>query len=453
MDRVSFLLELHRYTVALRPPFASRGASVLLLAPAMDDSKSVSRGAALRGGMGILKLLDIDAAYRGTVWWHTLAWLLLGVFLGGAMQQIGFVVKKIGGSPALVSMVMTGPQATSLLAVVYAPLLERFEVRSLVALPRLIGAGIFIAIGAFSGPIWLAVCALIATTVLKVGDTFYGRLLGQMYPLQGRGRMQSLPMFVNAAGAAAVSVLAGWILKTGEGAYRLLLPAVGVVGMFSALAVLRIPLHTKIDTPPRTRLRQSLREVARDKPFLMWVLVYSLTSVGFWFTYSALPVFFESVLKFGYLENGIALAVFNAVYCIGFLVCGRILDRFRSLMTMVIGWSLTALGTLIIAVGGSLEWVLVGQALSGLGLAGNDIAWFTVVLEFAPAQSIDRYMGFYMAMFGLRALIGGTISGILMELSSAGSWIALIIASAVMFVGAATMLTFRHKSSSRSAGS
>ncbi len=420
---------------------------MLSYAHAVDSPGCPHKEPATTPRPGLLKLLDIDSSYRATVWPHTLAWLFLGVLGGGALQQIGFIVKKIGGSPALVTLVMIGPYVASLLAIVYVPWLERREVRALVAIPRLLGAGLLGVTYIVSGPIGLGVVFLIAMIVSKVGDTFYGRLLGQMYPLHGTGRMLSLPMFVNAAAAASVAVIAGWILKRNAGAYEWLLPACGAAGVMAALIVWRIPVHRVTGKPPRVSLGASLRQVAGDKAFLRWVLIYSFTSIGFWFSYSALPVFFEGGLGFGYLENGIAVAAFNASYCLGFLVGGRFLDRFRSLLTIMLGWSLVGVGTLMIALGRGFGWVIAGQALAGLGLTGNDIAWYPVVLEFAPSRRIDRYMGFYMTVFGIRALAGGLISGALMELSPVGSWIALIAGSMSMLGGAGMMLAFRRRSS------
>ena len=73
-------------------------------------------------------------------------------------------------------------------------------------------------------------------------------------------------------------------------------------------------------------------------------------------------------------------------------------------------------------------------------LAGNDMTWYPVVLEFAPDHAVDRYMGVYMSVFGFRALLGGVASATMMELSPDGSRMALLAAAGVMALGVAGMV-------------
>jgi hypothetical protein len=67
------------------------------------------------------------------------------------------------------------------------------------------------------------------------------------------------------------------------------------------------------------------------------------------------------------------------------------------------------------------------------------------VLEFAPADRVDRYMGLYMTVFGVRVLLGGLISGTLMELGPMGSRSTLLIASVTVLVGVAGMFALRRR--------
>lgn len=400
---------------------------------------------------GLLKLLGIEPPYRTAVLKHSAAWILFGIFSAGAAQQIGFVIKKTGGSPALVSLVITGTSAVSILTMLYVSYFERYRVRLLVAVPRIIGAALFLAASICREPVGLTITGFFAISISRLGNTFYGRLLSRLYPVRIRGRMQSFPMFLQGAFAAGTSVLAGWALKTAAEAYRWVLPAAGVIGIASAVMVLGFPVgrapepSAAAKPSPRAKLKTILLELGSDKPFLMWALIYSATSLGFWIAHSAKPVYFESVLSFSYLENGIVLAFFNGTYCLSFLLWGRTLDRLRSIITMMTSWTIVGVGTLITVTGRSYGWAIVGEALAGIGLSGNDLAWFTVVLEFAPAGRIDRYMAFYMTIFGVRALIGGIIGGTLMETLASGSQVSLFLGGLVMIFGAAAMLILRNR--------
>ena len=110
---------------------------------------------------------------------------------------------------------------------------------------------------------------------------------------------------------------------------------------------------------------------------------------------------------------------------------------------MLACWTLLGVGTLVMVCAPSYEWALVGQCLSGFGMAGNSLAWYPVVLEFAPVDKVDRYMGVYMTAFGVRVFVAVLISGALMQSGPLGSWDSLAIASAIMLLGVAGMFAMR----------
>lgn len=393
----------------------------------------------------IFQSLSVPREHRSTVRRHTFAWALMGLFVGGAVQQLGFIVRKTGGSPFLVALVTAGPHASALFTVLYASLLERHQARTIVAFCRALFAALFLLAVAVPAPAGLAVMGLAAVMAAKVGDTFYGRLLAGMYPQELRGRLQSLPLFAQALALAGASTLAGRLLTSHETAFRWLLPALAPVGLAAALLILRFPSQPAAAPPPqgaRPSVARVLAEVARDRPFLRWTVIYTVPNLGFWLVYASLPVYFASVLSFDYWQNGVTLAGYNAAYCLGFLVWGRVLDRARSVRTMVASWSLVGVATLMTAAVPSWTAALVGQALSGFALAGNDIAWYPVVLEFAPEHRVDRYMSLYMTAVGVRALIGGVLGSVLMNASHTGSRTALFLAALLMVIGSVGMYLF-----------
>lgn len=403
----------------------------------------------------LLSALGVPPDYRLAVRRHALSWALFGLFSGGVVQQLGFIVRKTGGSPLLVSAVTSGPYAFALFTMLYASLLERSPARAVVASSRGLCAALFLLALLVPAPGGLAAVGLAALVVARIGEASYGRLFSRMYPRELRGRLQSLPMFANALMLSGASILAGSVLRSDDAAFRWFLPAVAPAGIAAALLVLRFPARADPELEPSgggPGIRGAWSEIARDKPFLAWMGVYSVASVGFWFVNASLPVYFASVLRFDYWQNGFTLAVYNALYCLGFLFWGRVLDRARSVRTMLLSWSLIALGTLVTAAGRSYPTALLGQALAGFGLAANDIAWYPVVLEFAPAHRVDRYMGAYMTVYGARALVGGGVSGLLMESSDTGSRTSLFVAALIMASGCVGMLLMRRRMTPPAAG-
>ena len=223
---------------------------------------------------------------------HSGAWLLYGLFLGSVRAQLGFILRTLGAAPALVPLAVNGPFAASLLAVLYVPWFAPYRARSLVAIPRIAGAALLLPAALCTGPFGLAVIALIALTVHHTADVFYGRLLSQLYPAETRGRLLSLPLLVQAAAAACMALAAGWILRDSPSAYRWLVPAGSVLGGMAGVVILRFPVRE--EAPPRERVALGtwLRDVSANRPFLIWTIVYFVTTVGFWLADCAKPVFF-----------------------------------------------------------------------------------------------------------------------------------------------------------------
>jgi len=393
-----------------------------------------------------------DPQYRPTLVRHTVSWLCWGVFAGGVTQQIGFVVRKIGGAPSLVSLTTTGPLFILIFAVLYVPWMERFPSRPMVAATRMAAAGAFLAAAFLATPWQLAAAAILGLSVFRIGDTFYGRFLGLLYPPSALGRMQSFPMFACAAATTIVSVLAGWVLRGGEGAYRWVLPAAGAVGALGASLLFAVPMRRREDPRPPGRVRDAVRDVAADPGFVAWTLVYSVAGIGYWIAMCSLPVYFASVIGMDYLSNGVAQACFMTAYGLSFFPWGRLLDRIRSLPVMTAGWMLVVAGIVTSAAWGSFGWVLAGQVLFGIGLSGNDIAWFPIILEQARGDKVDRYMGFTMSFCGLRAVIGGLGSGLIMELlPGASSRVSLFAAALFICGGIGGMLAIRGRRKARGA--
>ena len=383
--------------------------------------------------------------YRRAVLRHTLAWIFYGAVAGGVVAQLGFVVKRIGGSPALVTVLTIAPRAITLFAFLYVPWLERRPAPGLVSTARGLGCAILLLIVFMSSPLALAVVGIAGIMALQMSETFYGRLLGQLYPAHLRGRLQILPLAAFSIAGALASYAAGHMLDWRSSSYQWVLPAFALAGLIHALLVRRLPVQGHRPPPDRAGLATCLKVALHDRRFLVWTVVYSVTGIGLWIAYAAIPVYFADTLELSYHQNGTALATYHIAFCAGFLLWGGLSDRFGSQAIMAVSWSIIGLGLVCMFFGQSFATAVLGQALLGLGLAGNDITWYMVVLEFAPEDRVDRYMGLYMFFFGVRVLLGGLVAGTLMELMPQGSWIALITATAIILTGSALMFSVLHR--------
>lgn len=288
---------------------------------------------------------------------------------------------------------------------------------------------------------------IVSLMVMQIGHTFYGRLLGQLYPPDMRGRLQVLPLLAFSVAGALAGYGSGWLLDGGPSSYRWVVPGFSVAGVLSSILVMRLPLRASTVPPDRAGLWTCLTIGLHDRRFLLWTSVYSLTTIGFWVAYAATPVYLADILRLSYRENGLTIAAYHVAFCAGFAVWGRAVDRHGAQAVMAASWTVIALGLGCMFIWKNFPAAVLGQSLLGVGLGGNDIAWFVVVLEFAPDDRVDRYMGLYLVFFGARAIIGGLFAGALMTLSPQGSWIALGAGGLCALIGSLLMLAIRRQRS------
>jgi len=141
--------------------------------------------------------------------------------------------------------------------------------------------------------------------------------------------------------------------------------------------------------------------------------------MGFWLAHSTQPVYLAQLLELEYWQFGVALACYNVVFSIGLLVWGRVRDRIGSRPVVAIGYLLSGAGYAVMVGIPRFEAVIAGQILVGVGMSGNNLSRLLAVLEYAPGEKIDRYMGLFMTFYGVRALLGGLIGATLMEITGA----------------------------------
>jgi len=91
--------------------------------------------------------------------------------------------------------------------------------------------------------------------------------------------------------------------------------------------------------------------------------------------------------------------------------------------------------------------VMANTGPIGSGQSGIDISRLLVVLDFAPAGGVDRYMGLFMTLYGVRVLLGGILGAGIMQMSSKGSRTALAVACFVVLSGAVSMMLTSRRAS------
>lgn len=373
--------------------------------------------------------------YKQRQRFHILAAASAGLFAGGLFQYLTFAARRMGASVSMVALLTALPRVAMLTAFLYAHWFDHVPSNRRMATPRIIGALVLMLLTLTTDPFWFVFVGIVGSFFLLVSQTFYGSLLADLYPSTHRGRFLVMPMVAWMVTVMMSNAAAGRLLDLHPGNYRFVFFACALAGVGAGFLFMKIPIApSSAPCEPVTKMKD-LFHVFRDKPFLTWTVIYSITAFPYWLAVPALPIFFNDELMFSYATFGVTQIVFNGAMLLAFLGAGRLVDRWGSPAVMALAWSGIALGLLMLGRCNTLGIVLLAQALHGAGMGLNDMAWYPVILEFAPRDKVSRYMGTYITFCGLRALIGSWLGGVLINSFAGDSRIVLMIAGIAILPG------------------
>jgi MFS family permease len=120
----------------------------------------------------------------------------------------------------------------------------------------------------------------------------------------------------------------------------------------------------------------------------------------------------------GPAELGIALAADAIPIVFLALPLGRAVDRIGTAPLLIGGSFLIAAGSAVIAVTSSLEVLVAGRLLQGIGSSTSWIAALTIVSDLAPPDKRGEKIGTAFAAIGIGSIAGPTLGGVAAEVIS-----------------------------------
>jgi hypothetical protein len=208
--------------------------------------------------------------------------------------------------------------------------------------------------------------------------------------------------------------------RFGPGAFRLVVPAVCVLGAAGVFVYGRIRLrgHRRLlrverDGPrhdrPSVNPASMWRLLRQDRHYASFQLSMSLLGAGNLMLVAPLAIVLKDQFDAGYAQG---IRVLNTVPLIvlPFIVplWARLLARthvvlFRSIHSWVFvaGQSLVLMGVLW----HSMPLLLLAMAVQGAGYAGGSLAWNLGHLDFAPRNKAAQYMAVHVTLNGVRGIL------------------------------------------------
>ena len=117
-------------------------------------------------------------------------------------------------------------------------------------------------------------------------------------------------------------------------------------------------------------------------------------------------------------ELGIALAADAIPIVLLALPIGRAVDRVGSRWLLIGGILLIAAGSAVIAVTSSLEVLVAGRVLQGIGSSMSWISALTIVSDLAPPDKRGESIGVAFAAIGVGSIAGPTLGGVAADVIS-----------------------------------
>ncbi len=245
--------------------------------------------------------------------------------------------------------------------------------------------------------------------------------------------------------AAGVSIVVGMILDRDPGAFRIVYPVIGALGLLYPLALARLPRPEDLPdelVPPAARVpavrplpvpglplgrfgatrllrslgapfREAVATFRADRPFLWFEINFMIYGLAFMMLSPVIPLFFIEELHLAYTQISSARVLIASlgVALLGPLV-GRSMDRYHPVRVCLVAYALMALQPLTLALAGlmpAVSPVVFAYAAFGLysmGMAGVNLTWNVGSIAFAPRGRGGHYQGVHVAMVGLRGLVG-----------------------------------------------
>lgn len=334
--------------------------------------------------------------------------------LDTAYNTFGMIVavQVFAASESAKAVFLSSPRLGLIAAIFVVPLLLRFRstVAQTAALTQIAGGVCFGLSAVFpDSEVWFITGISMGFILFSLQIPLLTQIYRSNYPPQTRGRLYAIASITRALGAVvfsyAAGLLLGWRLET----YPWLLWSFTLMAVASGLLTYGLPA-TPWEVPESAdrSLWRSWKWVQRDHDFRTLLISWMMMGLG---NLIAAALFVE------YLANpahGIGLGADEVAWLTGVVPLvfrlassyhwGVLFDRAPFFVVRIALNLITAASILAFYLGDNVWWWGVGMALTGLSLAGGNVAWSLFVTKLAPEHAVAEYMSVHTFLTGIRGV-------------------------------------------------
>lgn len=334
--------------------------------------------------------------------------------LDTAYSTFGMIiaVQVFAASETAKAVFLSSPRIGHIAALIVVPLLLRFRstVAQTAAVTQIAG-GVCFSISALfprSEELFIAGVSL-GFILFSLQIPLLTQIYRTNYPPQSRGKLYAIASVARAFGAVVYSYAAGWLLGWRLDTYSWLLWSFAIMAFASGFLTYGLPA-TPWEVPESADrgLWRSWKWVGRDRDFRTLLISWMVMGLG---NLIAVALFVEYLAN---PEHGIGLDANKVAWLTGVVPMlfrlvssyhwGVLFDRAPFFVVRIVLNIITAVSILLFYLGDNIWWWGAGMALTGLSVAGGNVAWALFVTKLAPEHAVAEYMSVHTFLTGIRGV-------------------------------------------------
>lgn len=340
--------------------------------------------------------------------------ILGGAYISVVVTFMPIVVRRMGGSPSDVALVVAAPFIGHLLSPLFTFLFAGLRPVRVVAATATASRVVFLTgVLVAATPLMLAMTTVVVFVVAVANIGSYTLLMQGIYPDNERAKAMANVRIGGALAGIASAALAGALID--------IVPASAV---FAAAALVALPgaisffwiRYEPVAVRARRPLKQIAQDVWSDRRYRRLLLAATVFGTGNLMNVAVFPIMLVDHFDASNSFVGAMMVVQSATMIVAYLVWGRIIDRGSSIRLTLVNTVLTLLVPIgYIAAPGT--WALVPvAAIAGIVTAGGELTFFTNIVQLAPRERIGEYAAAQSLLMGIRGTFAPFVASALLGL-------------------------------------
>lgn len=362
-----------------------------------------------------------------------------GIFVSVLVAFMPVVVRRMGGTPTDVAIVVGSPFVGHLLAPFFTYLLAHIAPVKVVAGTSTLARVIFLCgVLVATTPLMLALTTVGFWVVTISNVAAYTALMRGIYPDSERAHVMGKVRVGSSVGGIAAAALAGIFIDTVPAQW--VFAAAALLSLPGSIAFFRIQHTSTGGFGTRRPALDIARDVWRDHRYRRLMLSFLVFGWGNLMNFAVFPIMLVDHFDAPNTFVGILSAAQSATMIFAYVIVGRLIDRGSSLRQTFIGTLLI----LLVPIGYLIApayWALLPVAVvAGVAQASGELTYHTNVVQMSPPGRLADYAAAQSLLLGIRGSLAPFAASALLGIISVQGvllvGLAFMVAGAVIMAGA-----------------